>query len=94
LSSQGTLSLAWVKQYGPIVRYKGFLQVRAPPDRLRSTDNPQTDHLLVADPKAIVHIFTSGPYKWERDTVNKPRFAAMFGHGLISTVGASLRYRS
>lgn len=44
----------------------------------------QSDRLQITDPVAIQHIFNSGPYFWERDTVEQPRFRIVFGKGLLS----------
>lgn len=62
----GRAAIQWHAKHGKVVRFSGFLG---------------TDHLLIADPKAIAHIFSAGPYLWDRDTVIKPRFGVMFGSG-------------
>jgi hypothetical protein len=50
----------------------------------------QRDHIQIGDPAAVAHLLNAGPYMYEKDTVEKPRFETMFGAGLLSANGAYL----
>lgn len=49
------------------------------------------DHIQIEDPAAVAHLLSGGNYLYDKETSEKPRFAAMFGEGLLSTVGETHR---